>query len=84
MSVFRSLCEEKVGSESKCEADEVHNTMRMTQSMFDPLEMSETVAPQARNPRDRSILDAIWQGMLVSIRKFDTVIVIADLSRISF
>src|SRR5258708_5128091 len=38
--------------------------MWMTQSIFDPLEMSETVAP--RNPRDHSILEAIWQGMLES------------------
>ena len=67
MVSFLSLCEKKVGSDSKYEADEAHNTMGkmwMTQSIFDPLEMSETVAP--RNPRDHSILEAIWQGMLES------------------
>ena len=37
---------------------------RPTQSIFDPFEMSENVAP--RNPRDHGVLETIWKGMLES------------------
>jgi hypothetical protein len=41
-----------------------NNKSRMPQSMFDPLDMLDNVAP--RNPRDHSILETIWRGMLES------------------